>query len=141
MTFGRRTFVKITCEAVAPRAENPSEGMLVFNIESRALFSRNAQSTTPRLLERILRKSRAVDRDSLCIKSGFLVWEVKVSIFIVEDDGNVIDAACIAALAALKHFRRPEVTVDGDSVKIVRTFWHEDRSLIRVYMFCVCVCV
>ena len=33
-------------------------------------------------------------------------------------DGGLVDASCIAVLAALRHFRRPEVRVDGDEVTV-----------------------
>ena len=33
-------------------------------------------------------------------------------------DGNLIDASCLAILAALQHFRRPDVSVDGEDVTI-----------------------
>ena len=33
-------------------------------------------------------------------------------------DGGLIDTCCIATIAALSHFRRPEVSVDGDQITI-----------------------
>lgn len=33
-------------------------------------------------------------------------------------DGGLIDASCIAIMAALQHFRRPDVSVDGERVTI-----------------------
>ena len=32
----------------------------------------------------------------------------------------MVDCACLAGIVALKHFRRPEVEVEGDEVTIVR---------------------
>lgn len=37
---------------------------------------------------------------------------------ILAHDGNLLDAACIALIAALQHFRRPDVTVEGEDVTI-----------------------
>ena len=37
----------------------------------------------------------------------------------LRDDGNIIDAASIAAIVALCHFRRPDVSVQGDEVTLV----------------------
>ena len=33
-------------------------------------------------------------------------------------DGGLVDASCIAIIAALQHFRRPDVSVDGEDVTI-----------------------
>ncbi|WVZ62025.1 hypothetical protein U9M48_011818 [Paspalum notatum var. saurae] len=61
-----------------------------------------------------LRESRAVDMESLCVVAGKQVWSVRVDLHILDNGGNLIDAANIAALAALSTFRRPECTVGGD---------------------------
>ena len=45
-------------------------------------------------------------------------WEVRVDIHILNHDGNLIDASTLAALGALCHFRRPDVTLDGREVII-----------------------
>lgn len=34
-------------------------------------------------------------------------------------DGNLMDAASIAAITALCHFRRPDVGIQGDEVTVV----------------------
>lgn len=34
-------------------------------------------------------------------------------------DGNLMDAASIAAITALCHFRRPDVSIQGDEVTVV----------------------
>ncbi|WVZ59597.1 hypothetical protein U9M48_009715 [Paspalum notatum var. saurae] len=61
-----------------------------------------------------LRESRAVDMESLCVVAGKHVWSVRVDLHILDNGENLIDAANIAALAALSTFRRPECTVGGD---------------------------
>jgi exosome complex component RRP45 len=52
--------------------------------------------------------------ESLCVVAGKHVWSVRVDLHILDNGGNLIDAANIAALAALSTFRRPECTVGGD---------------------------
>ena len=73
-----------------------------------------------RVLERAVRQSRAVDTEALCIVPGEKVWAVRVDVHVLDDAGNVTDCACVAAMAALHHFRRPDITVAGDDVVIVR---------------------
>ncbi|ONM08750.1 Exosome complex component RRP45B [Zea mays] len=50
----------------------------------------------------------------LCVVAGKHVWSVRVDLHILDNGGNLIDAANIAALAALSTFWRPECTVGGD---------------------------
>lgn len=71
-----------------------------------------------RLLEHCLWESRCVDTESLCITTGLRVWTIRVDVHVLNYDGNVIDAASIAALAALLHFRRPDVSVCGEDFVI-----------------------
>jgi exosome complex RNA-binding protein Rrp42 (RNase PH superfamily) len=47
------------------------------------------------------------------------VWSIRVDVHFLDHDGNIIDAACIAAISALAHFRRPDTTVIGEEVTIV----------------------
>lgn len=36
----------------------------------------------------------------------------------LDHDGNLVDTACIALIAALQHFRRPDVAVEGENVTV-----------------------
>ena len=73
-----------------------------------------------RVLERAVRQSRAVDTEALCIVPGEKVWSLSVDVHVLDDTGNITDCACAAAMAALHNFRRPDITVAGDTVVIVR---------------------
>lgn len=68
-----------------------------------------------------MRESGAIDTEALCIVAGEKVWAIKVSIAIIDDDGNLIDACAIAAIAALHHFRRPDVSISADGVVVARS--------------------
>ena len=83
-----------------------------------SLCYNTSQVLVNRLLERCLRDSRCVDTESLCIVSGRKVWEVRIDIHVLNYDGTIVDAASIAAMAALCHFRRPDVTVCGEEITI-----------------------
>lgn len=64
-------------------------------------------------IERILKASRAIDRESLCIVQGRLVWHLTVDLFVLNEDGNIFDACFLAAVACLMNTRLPEVTLSG----------------------------
>ena len=71
-----------------------------------------------RLLEHCLWESHCVDMESLCITTGRRVWTIRVDVHVLNYDGNVVDAASVAAIAALLHFRRPDVSVCGEDFVI-----------------------
>lgn len=111
-----------------PFPDRPFEGQLSFYVEysGTALnldgFSpvgtrfdeEQFGSSIQRTLEKAFKSSRAVDMESLCVVTGQRVWNVRVDIHILEDDGNVMDAVSLATLAALTDFRRPDVMVTAE---------------------------
>jgi exosome complex RNA-binding protein Rrp42 (RNase PH superfamily) len=50
------------------------------------------------------------DTEALCVVAGERVWQLRVDVHILDHGGNLIDAAALAAIAALQHFRRPGVS-------------------------------
>jgi len=71
-----------------------------------------------RILEKTVRRSSALDTESLCLIAGSKCFSIRADVHILAHDGNILDASCIALIAALQHFRRPDVTVEGDKVTV-----------------------
>lgn len=46
-------------------------------------------------------------------------FALRADVHIIDHDGGLIDASCIAVMAALQHFRRPDVQVEGDQATIL----------------------
>ncbi|KAJ2383599.1 3'-5'-exoribonuclease, partial [Coemansia sp. RSA 2603] len=105
-----RVLARVTCEVVRPSADRPTEGTVQFTSELGTLAaphldrSVGQEVTLARMLERVLRQSRAVDTEALCIVAGEQVWAVRVDLHFLDHAGNLVDAACLAAVAALRHF-------------------------------------
>jgi exosome complex component RRP45 len=57
-------------------------------------------------------------RESLVCSLNSNLRNIRVDIAVLDDQGNVTDCACIAAISSLLHFRIPQVTVDGDGVVV-----------------------
>lgn len=57
---------------------------------------------------------------------------------VLDHDGGLVDASCVALVAALLHFRRPDVAVNGEEVTV---FSVREREPVRLSMqhlpFCV----
>ncbi|XP_040274336.1 exosome complex component RRP45 [Bufo bufo] len=121
-----RVLGQVSCELVAPKINRPTEGILFFNLELSSMASPAFESGRSsellvklnRLLERCLRNSKCIDTESLCVQAGEKVWQIRVDLHLLNHEGNIIDAASIAAVAALCHFRRPDVSVQGEEVTV-----------------------
>lgn len=71
-----------------------------------------------RILEKAIRRSNAIDTESLCIIAGAKCWSVRADVHVLDYDGALVDASCISIVAALLHFRRPDVSIDGEDVTV-----------------------
>lgn len=141
-----RVLAQVSSEITTPKQTRPSDGMLFINVELSPMASPGFEVgrlsefgvEINRLLERCLKESRCVDTESLCIISGEKVWQIRVDVHVLNHDGNLIDCSSIAAISALAHFRRPDVTVDGNEVKI-HPVEEKDPLPLSVHHMPICV--
>ncbi|KAM4584007.1 exosome complex component RRP45 [Odontesthes bonariensis] len=135
-----RVMAQVSCELVAPKENRPNEGIMFFNIELSPMaspaFEQGRQSEVSvklnRQLERCLRNSKCIDTESLCVASGEKVWQIRVDVHMLNNDGNLMDAASIAAITALCHFRRPDVGIQGEEVTV---YSPEERDPIPLSIY------
>ena len=71
-----------------------------------------------RLLEKTIRRSGALDTESLCLIAGQKCWSVRVDLHVMTHDGNLLDVSCLAVVAALRHFRKPESSIEGETLTV-----------------------
>ncbi|NP_001085439.1 exosome component 9 L homeolog [Xenopus laevis] len=141
-----RVLCQVSCEIVTPKMSRPTEGILFFNLEISPMafpgFEMGRQSELSvklnRLLERCLRNSKCIDTESLCVAAGEKVWQIRVDLHLLNHEGNIIDAASIAAIAGLCHFRRPDVSVQGEEVTV---YTPEERDPVPLSIHHMPICV
>lgn len=141
-----KVLAQVSCDVVQPKSTRPNEGLLHINVElgPMAALSYEAGRSSPmsvhinRILERAFKDSRAIDLESLCIVADEKVWNLRVDINVLNDEGNIIDCASMATLAALAHFKRPDVTTTGDEF-IIHTHAERDPIPITIHHYPVCV--
>ncbi|MFH0832977.1 MAG: exosome complex protein Rrp42 [Candidatus Aenigmatarchaeota archaeon] len=105
-----------------PYSDTPDEGVMSVGAEFVPLASPEFESGPPgaaaielaRVVDRAIRESKCIDFKKLAIDKEH-VWMVFVDIDILDDDGNLIDASGLAAIAALMNARIPEI---GEEFKI-----------------------
>lgn len=141
LRLGRtRVLAEVKGDLVQPFLDRPSEGMLLFNVDFSPLASEAFEAGRPpplaieltRLIEKMVKESQAIDTEALCVINGERVWCLRVDVTVLDHDGNLCDACVIATIAALQHFRRPEVTVaqhGGDLGHTEVTVHHSDEKL------------
>ena len=92
-----------------PYPDSFDKGVMTTNVEltpiGHALFEagppREHAIELSRVTDRGIRESGAIDLKNLCIEPHKKVWIVFIDIHILDHDGNLFDAASLAAMAAL----------------------------------------
>jgi len=115
---------------VPPNPSRPHEGFLDFRVDflpcahpnSEQVLgkrldvhrrTRNEVSTEiERMLEKAVKKAKAINVESLCIKSNEFVWKIQVKLLILSHAGNMLDLCTVATTLALMHYRVPEIKVN-----------------------------
>ena len=103
-----------------PFPDTPDEGVVITSAELLPMASPTFELGPPgeeaielaRVVDRGIRHSVAIDRSSLCIKAGEHVYMVLVDLYVLADYGNLIDAASLAAIAALMDTKLPKVEIN-----------------------------
>ncbi len=98
-----------------PFPDTPDQGIIITNAELVPLASPTFEPGPPdenaielaRVVDRGIRHSEAVDLKELCIEEGEKVWVIFIDIWALDDDGNLMDASALAAIAALMNTTVP----------------------------------
>ncbi len=111
-----QVLVGVKVDVGAPFRDTPNEGVITVNAELVPLASPLFEPGPPdenaielaRVIDRSIRESNAIDRESLVIIPGHKVWVIHVDIYVLNHDGNLFDASMLASMAALLDTRLPE---------------------------------
>lgn len=111
-----QVLVGVKIERGEPFPDTPESGILIVNAELLPLASPTFEPGRPdenaielaRVVDRGIRESEAIDLEKLGIKPGEEVWVVFVDIYVLDHDGNLIDASALAAISALLNVKPPE---------------------------------
>ena len=140
--FGANTRVSsvVTCQLIPPpHADRPNDGAIGFSVDLSPMSAMGFEYVQPsstlagqsgsmgqaqddgqkllsnrilRIMERTLLNGGAIDAEALCVQSGKWVWRLHVDVTVLDHGGNLVDACVLSAVAALRHFRKPEVEVE-----------------------------
>ena len=118
--------VGVKVETGTPFPDTPNEGVMTVNAELVPLASPTFEPGPPdensielaRIVDRGIRESKAIDTEKLCIEPGKKVFIVFVDVYVLNHDGNLIDASALAAVSALINTKMPNYDIEDGEVKI-----------------------
>ncbi|MEM3522775.1 MAG: exosome complex protein Rrp42 [Candidatus Bathyarchaeia archaeon] len=119
-----KVLVGIKVEIGEPFSDTPDEGVLTVNAELVPLASPSFEPGPPdensielaRVVDRGIRESNAIDLKKLCIFPGKKVFVIFIDIYVLDHDGNLIDASAIASLAALLNAKMKDYEVKNGEI-------------------------
>ncbi len=122
ITMGNtKILVGVKMKVGEPFSDTPDSGVLMVNSELGPIASPDFETGPPkpqsvelaRVVDRGVRESKCMNLEKLCIEKGEKVWMVCIDIHVLNDDGNLIDASSIGAIAALLDAKVPGLNEDG----------------------------
>jgi exosome complex component RRP43 len=112
----------VKAEVGPPRVESPDRGRVTITVELPALCAARHrvpvhQNVDAQVITALVNEwvSSRLDTTSLLIGDGDAVWLLYVDVYCLEDDGNVLDAALIAASSVLSQLQLPHIDVTEES--------------------------
>ncbi|TPX62720.1 hypothetical protein SpCBS45565_g06952 [Spizellomyces sp. 'palustris'] len=108
----------IKAEITEPKTGAPRDGFIVPNFDLPPLSSPQFKPGPPselsqsisEYINRVLESSKLLNLSDLCIEEGRAVWVLYADIVCLNYEGNAMDAAMLALVAALQHVRLPTAT-------------------------------
>ena len=107
--------VGIKIQPGKPFPDTPDQGAIITNVEFAPIASPSFEPGPPnenatelaRVVDRGVRESGAIDLAKLCIKEGEDIWMVFIDVYVLDHDGNLMDASALGAIAALLNTKIP----------------------------------
>ncbi len=127
-----QVLVGVKLQLGTPFPDSPDVGVIITSLELNPIASPTFEAGPPRenaiemarVTDRGIRESGAIDLTKLCITEGEQVWMVFIDVHVLNDDGNILDAASLGAIAALM-----TATVPAESAGVGEDFMMPVREM------------
>lgn len=124
LKLGRTTVVAgVHATLIQPHPGTPDQGALDISVELLSVASPNYKagrtSDDALCLTEYIRGLILphVDLTKLCVDSGLLVWRLRLTVYCVDNDGNLEDSTLLAAVAAMRNVTLPNIRLlDGENL-------------------------
>lgn len=127
VSIGATTVVAgVKAALTTPFSNSPDEGVIITNTELLAIANKNFEYGPPnkfaveisRVVDRCIREAPIIDLKQLSIVEGSTCWKLHIDIYLLDFDGNVMDAAALAAVCALLTTRIPTASSINGEINI-----------------------
>lgn len=117
----------VKLEIGTPYSDRPNEGVLQVHAEFVPLASPTFEPGPPdenaieaaRVIDRSLREPKAIRLEDLVIIPGKKVWLVFNDLYLIDHDGNIIDAGMLSTMLALNMAKMPRImSIEDENVII-----------------------
>ena len=118
----------VTIQVGNPSAMAPDCGEVTLSLHAAALNP--SEEANESYLKRIIQSSEIIDLKDLCILPGKAAWRLCVNVEILNHEGNILDAAFLASVAALANVQLPtyQINPDTDQVQIITSSEKENYT-------------
>lgn len=121
-----RVLVGVSVQVGRPFSDTPDKGVLICNAEFTPVAHPTFEPGPPRapsielarVVDRGLRSAEILEFDKLVLIEGKDVYMVFVDLWVLSYDGNLIDAAALGAIAALRTAKRPVHKVKDGKIEL-----------------------
>ena len=118
--------VGVKVETGEPFPDTPNDGVMTVNAELTPIASPEFEAGPPdedsielaRIVDRGIRESKAINTEKLVIEPGKKVFVVFIDVYVLNHDGNLIDASALAAVSALVNTKMANYEIKDGEVKI-----------------------
>lgn len=149
-----RVSADVTASLQPPYLDRPSEGVISISVDTSPIASTSfglaaLHTNTPgpdsgsildeaqkllgnrivRNLEKAIIIGGALDTEALCEEAGVWVWRLSLVVRILGHGGNLVDAAVLASLASLRHYRKPYVVAEDNLPRMLHANIREPTPL------------
>ena len=148
VTLGQtRVLAAVQAELVTPFPDHPTEGFLNIFVQMSPMATERSKNTgyssetsteLKLLLEESLKEGNSIDLEALCVLSGKSVWSIRVDVRVLDYGGNITDAAALATIASLLHFRKPMCSINGRSV-VIHSELERNPTPLSIHHIPICV--
>ncbi|MBU5678307.1 MAG: exosome complex protein Rrp42 [Candidatus Aenigmarchaeota archaeon] len=137
---GTKVIAGVKLEPGDPFPDMPNEGVLVVNAEFVPFSFPEVLPGPPdenaielaRVIDRIIRESKSIELEKLQIPNTKKVWKVAIDVIVLDNDGNMKDAAILASIAALLDARFPSYKIESEEeIKVDYATKTEERLPIQ----------
>jgi exosome complex component RRP42 len=117
-----KVIVGIKFESMKPYPDSPDEGGLVVSLSYIPItfknLSPNKDVEVSRVVDRSIRESHCLNMQDFCVLKGEKAFSIYIDAYVLNYDGNLIDALNLATVKALMNTNMPALDENG---KVIRS--------------------